>query len=237
MAHVPSPQALLLKGQADPNIAETREQGTPLWIAAYLGHVCCLDALLDDDRIDVNMHGACGQTALGGAILTGNLVCTEALLLDGRADVNKCSNMGWSPLYTACDGGNAHCVKALLADRRTDVNKTNAQGRTSLWIAATNGHQACVEALLAAGADDMAVPQSGLLAGLSARDAALARLNFRCAASLECGHTAWTLGPGGLLRTMPPWVKARAVTAVLCLQRHLPPELVDVILQHCRAAL
>ena len=219
---------------------------TPLFLAARSGQVELVAALLADADTDVNKAGDNEETSLWIAARFGHESCMAALLGDTRTDVNQPNRYGQTPLWIAARCGHVSCVAALLADDRTDVNRAGKFRLTPLYIAAYWGHEPCVTALLRSGAD-ASIASSVLQRGRRSRDctsmhnrktplnAAREMGQGNCIVSLERVLCAtWTLGPRGSLRTMPRWIKERAVTVVLCLRYHgLPPELIDLILPMC----
>lgn len=224
--------AVLESPEAKPNLASDTENATPLWIASYLGHTDCVDALLDDERTEVDKPSSRGLTALGGAALSGNAECIEALLLDGRADVNYdgCDSR-CTPLFMSCELGNPRCVVALSRDGRTDLERgSRSANMRPFEVAVSRGRYQCASALLEAGVSDNLEGRGLMLSSESSHPA----LRIRCL--LAQMRQPWTVGRFGNLWQMPPWVKRRAVTAVLCLRLHgLPSELIDAILGMCTA--
>jgi len=113
-----------------------------------------------------------------------------------------------------------------------EVNQVDDNGQSPLFIAAKMGWELCMVALLRAGADACLARHGGK----TPLDIARERGQGNCVASLVVLRMPWTLGFGGSLKTMPGWIKDRAVMAILCLRYHkLPLEIIDAILSLCAA--
>ncbi|XP_011609149.2 ankyrin repeat and SOCS box protein 12 [Takifugu rubripes] len=132
---------------------------TPLRTAAALGHLRCLEVLLDHgaevDSLDVK-----AQTPLFTAVSGKHLDCVVALLKAG-ADPNGSQYNNCSPVLTAAREGDIDVLRELLrfgaeVDVKPKVPEwaTNATAcRGPLYISAVYGHLDCFKLLLLHGAN------------------------------------------------------------------------------------
>ncbi|XP_029296830.1 ankyrin repeat and SOCS box protein 12a [Cottoperca gobio] len=132
---------------------------TPLRTAAALGHLRCLELLLEHgaeiDSLDVK-----AQTPLFTAVSGKHLDCVVALLKAG-ADPNGSQYNNCSPLLTAAREGDVEVLRELLRFRaEVDVKPkvpewaSNATAcRGPLYICAVYGHLDCFKLLLLYGAN------------------------------------------------------------------------------------
>ncbi|XP_070692579.1 ankyrin repeat and SOCS box protein 12-like [Pempheris klunzingeri] len=132
---------------------------TPLRTAASLGHLRCLELLLEHgaeiDSLDVK-----AQTPLFTAVSGKHLDCVVALLKAG-ADPNGSPHNNCSPVLTAAREGDLDVLRELLrfgaeVDVRPKVPEwaSNATAcRGSLYISAIYGHLDCFKLLLLHGAN------------------------------------------------------------------------------------
>lgn len=132
---------------------------TPLRTAAALGHLRCLELLLEHgaeiDSLDVK-----AQTPLFTAVSGKHLDCVVALLKSG-ADPNGSQYNNCSPVLTAAREGDVEVLRELLRYRaEVDVkpkvpdwaaNATACRG--PLYISAVYGHLDCFKLLLLHGAN------------------------------------------------------------------------------------
>ncbi|XP_039975047.1 ankyrin repeat and SOCS box protein 12-like [Xiphias gladius] len=132
---------------------------TPLRTAAALGHLRCLELLLEHgaeiDSLDVK-----AQTPLFTAVSGKHLDCVVALLKAG-ADPNGSQYNNCSPVLTAAREGDVDVLRELLRfGAETDVRSkvpdwaSNATAcRGPLYISAVYGHLDCFKLLLLHGAN------------------------------------------------------------------------------------
>lgn len=132
---------------------------TPLRTAAALGHLRCLEVLLEHgaevDSLDVK-----AQTPLFAAVSGKHLDCVVALLKAG-ADPNGSQYNNCSPVLTAAREGDVEVLRELLrygaeVDVRPKVPEwaSNATAcRGPLYISAVYGHLDCFKLLLLHGAN------------------------------------------------------------------------------------
>ena len=128
---------------------------TPLFWAAQMGAVECVQQLLSAPGIDVNKAGKYGYTPLYRAANSGHAECVKLLLAAPGIDVNRADEWGRTPLYKAVYEGHTEVVKLLLAAPGIDVNKALEYGETPLYRAAYGGHTEVVKLLLAAPSIDV----------------------------------------------------------------------------------
>lgn len=138
----------LLAGDTVDDINQGNGAGeTPLWTAALLGHLPCVDALLADGRAEVNLADHDGWTPLYVAACEGHLACLETILADGRADINARNIDGWTSLLGACSRGQPEAVDMLItagADPWLRPHTGHHFNRTPLDVAVAKGDNGCV---------------------------------------------------------------------------------------------
>jgi len=76
--------ALLAHPTINVNVKSSRNGYTALYYAGYKGPVSCLRLLLDDPRVDVNLHTGEGETPLSNASSVGRLDVVRSLIASGR---------------------------------------------------------------------------------------------------------------------------------------------------------
>ncbi|CAM0874139.1 unnamed protein product [Alopecurus aequalis] len=118
--------------------------------AALGGSLPVCRYLLEDLRLDVDVRGALGETAIAAAIGRGNVELVR-LFLDQGADTEKLDSNGCTLLHFASKQGNPEIVK-LLISKGAHVNALNLGG-TALHAAASDGRDDIVKILLDHGAD------------------------------------------------------------------------------------
>jgi ankyrin repeat protein len=97
----------------------TVDGGTPLFVAAYQGHVDVVERLLAARGADVNLARTIdGVTPLSIAAYQGQVDVVERLVAASGVDVNKVSTAGSPPMYIAAQQGHADVVV-----RRCRVNR------------------------------------------------------------------------------------------------------------------
>ena len=121
---------------------------TPLYTAAKMGRDRCVELLVANPHVIVDLVDSYGHSPLYIAANMGEDGCVALLLADPRVDVNLAGSDGATPLYTAANQGRDRCVELLLADPRVDVNP-RVDGTSLLCTAVNRGSVRCVELLLA----------------------------------------------------------------------------------------
>ena len=123
---------------------------------------------LVDQKADVNVRNAKGDTLLITAALAGDPEVAE-LLIKGGADVNlKSSKDGLTPLMIATYNGDMEIIDLLL-NNKADVNAVNQEGQTALFLAVERGDLDVAKKLCEKGVDvNYRDPKQGLTALLLA---------------------------------------------------------------------
>ena len=176
---------------ADVELLDEHNQ-RPLLLAAYGGHLACVDTLLVSGA---KVNADSPVPALWIAAQLGHESVIERLLEAG-ADVNRGRPAnGETPLYSAADKGHTGSIM-LLIKANADVNRPhNPRGDrvTPLYQAAFNGHADAVEALLQGGADETRTCGAGPPFRESAHKTALyiAQERLRDSRGMPAGATAW----------------------------------------------
>ncbi|MEQ2251614.1 Ankyrin repeat and SOCS box protein 12 [Ilyodon furcidens] len=132
---------------------------TPLRTAAALGHLKCLELLLEHGA-EIDILDVKAQTPLFTAVSGKHLDCVVALLKAG-ADPNGSQYNNCSPVLTAAREGDVETLRELLrfggeVDVRPKVPEwaSNATAcRGPLYISAVYGHLGCFKLLLLHGAN------------------------------------------------------------------------------------
>lgn len=140
---------LLLRGRADPNVADGFGV-TPLMLSAK--HACHLavERLLHAGASPLSEDDD-GWTPLMYAANTGRHL-SASLLLSAGAEVDRTDLDGWTSLMGSSLRGHLPCVKVLLA-AKADIHRSSRQGASPLLLAAQNGRHRCVRELLLNGAN------------------------------------------------------------------------------------
>ena len=137
----------LLKAALD----ERDEHGrTRLGIAAWCGHVKCIQRLLDQGA-GVNDPDGQGSSPLHHASEMGYEGCLK-LLLDHEAALDAVDGEGFTPLHLACEQGKSDVVKRLV-EKGAPLDASHPESWRPIHLAAQNGHLGCLEVLLQGGAN------------------------------------------------------------------------------------
>ncbi len=148
----------LLKRGFDPNTSDTA--GVPgLMLAMKESAFKVANALLDHQKIKVEVRNAVDESPLMLAALKGELVLCQRMIRKG-ADVNK---PGWAPLHYAATSGHLDVMRLLL-EEHAYIDAASPNNTTPLMMAAHYGTPAAVKLLLEAGADPTLSNDSGLTA-------------------------------------------------------------------------
>ena len=175
VAEVPSPPALLcdavlrrdvaevtrlLADGASPEEVDTKGR-TPLMIAALMGQVEAIEALLAARAVLDRRGGGEGWSALYFAADAGAVEAVRTLVRAG-ADLRTCNKFAATPLSAAACAGHDAVVEVLLG-AGADKESRSTHHYTPLARAAAHGRTAVVRRLLAAGANRYAANKSGRL--------------------------------------------------------------------------
>ncbi len=127
---------------------------TPLQLAAAGGHIDLIRYLVEDRKVDLEMMGTTGQSALLRAVSADKVEAIETLIeLGARPDRGlhheTAADFGWSALHVAVNNGAIGATKALLANG-LDPALALKNGLTPLHIAAREGHVEIAHTLVGA---------------------------------------------------------------------------------------
>ncbi|KAH8277267.1 transient receptor potential channel pyrexia isoform X1 [Drosophila bipectinata] len=106
-------------------------------LAADLGNIQCLEALLNAPNADANVRICIREkesTALHLAADEGNVECVDLLLSKG-ADAKLKNHRGFTPLHLAARTSSLECVESLLRNGNADANAEDFDHRTPLHAA------------------------------------------------------------------------------------------------------
>ena len=163
--HVDAARRLLVDGQADPNIAETKFSSTPLIQAAWEGNMSMVRLLIRAGA-DVNATEADGGTALMTASVQGHARVTRYLLREARADASLLDINGVSALHLAAGKGRVSVVRELVdCERYTQHLRLSTAGEAGAECGADVGG-AGAEALSEARSEARWTPRELLQASL-----------------------------------------------------------------------
>eukprot|EP00971_Amphidinium_carterae_P124081 2457892-Amphidinium_carterae.1 len=125
-------------------------EGSPLQMAAFLGHPDVVHRMLQNDKTEVNaLDKSSGFSALHLATHCGHLETIRQLLQSKRLVVNTHDRVwGSSALHIAVDGNHSEVVGLLLQHDKVEVNLFNKEGLSALHVAAHRGHSEVVRQLL-----------------------------------------------------------------------------------------
>src|SRR5690242_5601993 len=123
--------------KSNPSFANKMQRGwgTPLHLAAEMGHVEIAKLLLDNGA-DVNAVGIRGFTPLHSAAWSGRTDVAKVLIAHG-ANVNAGDENGETPLVWASGAGHTNTI-ILLLDSGADVNARDKFGNCPLSSAIVN---------------------------------------------------------------------------------------------------
>jgi ankyrin repeat protein len=124
----------LLADHPDIDLAVENEMGSALHLAAWMGRVDAMDALLAGGGLNPNLKGADGCTALIVAANSGRAESAKRLLEIPGIDVNARDNAGDTALIAAAHR-RSDIVRMLLARAEIDASASNKEGRTAMDVA------------------------------------------------------------------------------------------------------
>lgn len=135
--------------------AEDNSQCTPIYMAAWSGHVACLELLLAHGA--VHRTTAAGQVPMFAAAACGQAETVRILLKNG-ADVNMTDGFGRRAInvvgsVVGCTSEARIASLNVLLAAGADVNALDPQGFSAFYCMAGAGDATAVRLLFAAGAD------------------------------------------------------------------------------------
>jgi ankyrin repeat protein len=139
---------VLINLNIDVNIKDI-DGNTPLYAAAFLGHLEIVKFLVDRGA-DINIKSNDDTSPLYAAAMNGHLEIVK-FLVDRGADINIKKNYDTSPLYAAAYKGHLEIVE-FLVNRGADINIRRNNDTTPLYIAAYKGYFKIVQFLVDRGA-------------------------------------------------------------------------------------
>ena len=124
--------------------------------AAYSNDIETITTLIQDNKIDPDIHDDMLQTPLHKACIKGNIEAAETLI-NNKARVNVKDTWGNTPFYFACyncykEEFNIDIVK-LLVSHHADINAQNISGRNALIEACDVNNEELILFLIEKGAD------------------------------------------------------------------------------------
>ncbi|EFZ03329.2 Ankyrin repeat-containing domain protein [Metarhizium robertsii ARSEF 23] len=132
---------------AVPDVNVTDEVGrTPLHLAAEMGYICVVQALLDFPGISIDHRDGCGRSALVIASQNGHYKAAS-ILLQHRAAVDLPTYRGETAFLWAARNGHCCLVKQLISNE-TNTLSTDAEGWRGVDWAIMQGQDRVVELLL-----------------------------------------------------------------------------------------
>ena len=111
------------------------------------GHSEIVGALLNHDKVDVNLHDKHWNTALMFASNQGHADIVAQLLKHDKMDVNHQNNLGHTALIEACIECRSECVKHLLEHNEIDISRMAKNGFTAYKWAMKKPHPGIEECL------------------------------------------------------------------------------------------
>ncbi|MGI2298626.1 ankyrin repeat domain-containing protein [Candidatus Cardinium hertigii] len=108
---------LINESDVEINLKYKEDGSTPLYLAAFHGHIEIVKLLLETPRIQVNLQNKSGCTPLHAAALFNHVEVIKILLSDPRTDVNAKSNLGKTALDIAQQFGHdlsVHIIKHIV---------------------------------------------------------------------------------------------------------------------------
>lgn len=139
---------LLLENDADPNRHHLVDPHTALISAAHRGHLGCVQALLADQRTDVNAQCARNRTALMLAASSGHEDICATIVQHEQCRPDETDWKGMTALFYAVGVEKVPIIRALTALPGVQVNHQDNYGRTALCRSAETGTTASLKELL-----------------------------------------------------------------------------------------
>ncbi len=137
----------LLQTAVEPD-SKLIDRQSPLCIAAQLGHLEVVKALVADDRVNFNFEGRDRRSPLSMAAGSGNIELAKFLLSDERIKPDHEDSKRRTPLFWAIDGNHPGIIRLFTSDPRVNVNHTDDHERTPFSWAAEEGNEDVISELL-----------------------------------------------------------------------------------------
>uniref|UniRef100_A0A672L4G7 Ankyrin repeat domain 28 n=1 Tax=Sinocyclocheilus grahami TaxID=75366 RepID=A0A672L4G7_SINGR len=127
----------------------TPQGHTALSLAAFKGHVECVDILISQGASMMMKDYTHKRSTIHFSAMNGHSECLRLLIhnTEQQTAINIRDGKGQTPLMLAVLGGHTDCVYILLSEGAS-VEARDKWGRTALHRGAVMGQEACVEALL-----------------------------------------------------------------------------------------
>ena len=140
---------ILSKGKVDINLpgGSSTRRYIPLLRACELGNTACVQVILEQPGVNVNMADETGETSLMKAVKHNHTDCVAQLLAAPGIDVNATNKYGCTALISAASRGHTECVRLMLSTKGTDVQHAAANGMSAMKAAEANGHDGIVQLL------------------------------------------------------------------------------------------
>ncbi len=125
---------------------------TPLHIAACMGHVFVIEALVQSGSKAIDIPNKYGCTPMYIAAHQGHVLVIELLVRLGSTAIDTPDNDSWPPMLIAARNGHASVIETLVRLGSTAIDTPiNRCGWTPMLVAAHNGHMSVIEALVRLG--------------------------------------------------------------------------------------
>lgn len=140
-------------GKLDPNETDNDECAP----VSFARDEKCLELLINDTRVDLNMADFRGMTPLIQNFFLAHANNVKQLLDSGRVDVNWADNCGNTAIMRACDRSIPYTcesdkiVRLLLGVAGLNLDLVNAKGETALMVAVKNNYVNAVGEILLTG--------------------------------------------------------------------------------------
>ncbi|TAL60984.1 MAG: hypothetical protein EPN84_08690 [Legionella sp.] len=121
---------------------------TALSLAAEMGHLYIVQALLDIKDIRVNATDSNGRSPLSLAAMYGHTEVVRALLEHRKIEVNLTDGFGISALMIAAKYDHIDALRVLLESSQIEINASNNYGCSALMLAIINGNTRCTKELI-----------------------------------------------------------------------------------------
>ncbi|KAI5780215.1 ankyrin repeat-containing domain protein [Peziza echinospora] len=146
-------QMLLSRGDVD--LDSSKERSRPaLRDAIDFEQTQIAQALMNDTRVELNLHLSNGETMLGLTAGKADTSYLQSMLSSWRVDVNMRNlSSGQTPIYAAINAGTVQAVQMLIKHPGFEINCRDINWDTPLSFAVQKGNEEIVRALLAKNPD------------------------------------------------------------------------------------